>query len=241
MHAEEELALLRILHDRVRPEDVIDPFHGGLGKGVRPHRPLDRPELAQRPGAVANAAVHDEHTPADDAGEWHEVEDLLHEVKHLGPIRDAEPLDAFILEAIPAIHPPIFVVAPHEPHPLREQHLERQEQADDLKLVSTTVNKVAIEDKHGCAFSVRGTIRPKEQKEIAELTVQIAKDPAGRGGLNHRWLRGEDLARRVADEHERVHEVLAEELHEEASSLPGPIRCVHGLGRDLLGQVPGLV
>mmetsp|Transcript_72339 Transcript_72339/g.215886 ORF Transcript_72339/g.215886 Transcript_72339/m.215886 type:complete len:317 (-) Transcript_72339:442-1392(-) len=107
--------------------------------------------------------------------------------------------------------------------------------------MSTAVDKVTVENEHGRIRHVGAAIGPEEQEEFPKLAVQIPKDFAGCGRLDHRRLRGEDLAGRVGNQYERVEILRAEQVLDEAARGPVGVEHVRGRSGDLLAEVPRLV
>ena len=73
-----------------------------------------------------------------------------------------------------------LVVAAHEPHALRVEDLERQEQRDNLELMGAAVEPISV--KHvACRLDVAAAVRReavvrKQQQQVTELPVHVAKD-----------------------------------------------------------------
>mmetsp|Transcript_56958 Transcript_56958/g.162268 ORF Transcript_56958/g.162268 Transcript_56958/m.162268 type:complete len:252 (+) Transcript_56958:634-1389(+) len=231
-----DVALICVVLDWVRPQQVVDP----RVRVVVVQRTTDSPDVVDLEIPLADAAVHAQDAVGDQAGDGHDVEGQVEELEQLGPKRP-QPLVALVQEAVPLVHEAELVVAPHQPHLLGQQHLEREQQAYDLQLVLATIDEVAVEDEHRRIALVRAAESAEYEQQVPELAVDVAEDLAGRAGLHQRRLDGADLRGGPREEGQRVDVLLAEELHQEALLAPAGVERVAGLLVHELRQLPRLL
>mmetsp|Transcript_113072 Transcript_113072/g.359272 ORF Transcript_113072/g.359272 Transcript_113072/m.359272 type:complete len:405 (-) Transcript_113072:738-1952(-) len=238
VHAEGLLMVCVVVLDGVRPEDAVDPVLRGVHELILLQGSRDRQNVRESPGAVADAAVHAQDLRRDETSEGQDIEGLVEEVEELGP-ELAQPRVTIIFKAVPLVHGPVFVVAAYEPNLLGEQHLVGEQQAENLELVGASVHEVAVEDE-ARGVALRGVSEGVEQQEdVAELTVNVAENPARGLGLHHRRLHAQDLARGVREERQRIHILRTEQVNEQALVVPIAIELVFSLFGDLHGQLSG--
>mmetsp|Transcript_38774 Transcript_38774/g.84948 ORF Transcript_38774/g.84948 Transcript_38774/m.84948 type:complete len:266 (+) Transcript_38774:1332-2129(+) len=190
--------------------------------------------------------MEDQNAVADEAGKGEHVEGLCEGITNEWP-GIPEELLAGLVEAILCIHEHVLVVAAVEPDLPWVSHLECEEQAYCLQLMTPPIHKVTIEDEHGALLRWR-TKGVQEEQKIPQLTVKIAENLAGNLRLCQHGLRGEDIAglsRQLPQPRRHSSKVaLSEELLQHIPAVPEAIVSLfairHHLGHQLHSPIHDL-
>mmetsp|Transcript_35249 Transcript_35249/g.82216 ORF Transcript_35249/g.82216 Transcript_35249/m.82216 type:complete len:265 (+) Transcript_35249:598-1392(+) len=145
----------------------------------------------------------------DETSQRQPLEGLLEQLERLGTVRRSQALQAFLLEAILAIHQQVFMVSSHQPHMRWEGQLEGKEYSDNLQLVSTTINEISIENE--VLVGSRAPIGMKQEQHVTKLTMNVAKHFARLRYLHDRGLCLQQLPNPTGENHEGVSVVRTEQ------------------------------
>mmetsp|Transcript_123662 Transcript_123662/g.344221 ORF Transcript_123662/g.344221 Transcript_123662/m.344221 type:complete len:363 (+) Transcript_123662:245-1333(+) len=151
MHAEGLNRVLAIGHQRIRPEGVVNHDARCTGNILQPARSLHRPHLVQGPISLPEAPVQHQDAAVNASRKGQPIKRVVEGFERLLGGATRKVLHACPVEAKGSLErrldvlPPVFVVPPVQPDARRVHDLEGEQQHDDLKLVATPVNPIAIE------------------------------------------------------------------------------------------------
>mmetsp|Transcript_12528 Transcript_12528/g.27768 ORF Transcript_12528/g.27768 Transcript_12528/m.27768 type:complete len:226 (+) Transcript_12528:487-1164(+) len=166
-----------VIRDRIRPQDIVQPSIVCFQKDFGVQRPLHTSQLINGPLTISYTSMDRENLAINKAGKWKPLKSLLNVAKGLFG-KGSQLFHATFIKAIFTVHESILMVATNQKNSLWKSNLEREQNTNDLQLVCSSIDKVAIENKAwpSLRWKAKGV---EEHEQITELAMNITKDSAG--------------------------------------------------------------